>query len=435
MSIVNALRVLDPTSGAARGFSRLLIPGESLSDFNPRFVDAVAGALETGSPSAMLRLPLDDAPRQWTLDGQPYEALPWGDRLRDGSFAAITAPFDEAVADPRVWRRVEDLMAEGRDAGAHQFYQGAFGPLRLMYRAYDPGGPEAGEQAFRRFQRASSGLSAGSPVTEEIKAASWMMRQLESGQPTLGVRMDDGKGLLNHTSRVNLAQKFLDGGEDYVGQPKTARYMMGKMGYAGDARGSYDMPVDRHAARLPVVIKTQISPRYSPIMALSDKPMATLRVTGRNGEVRVLENISPREAVKQGLATPQELLTRPGVFVSEAVPGANVGAPLARRFARSAGRVGLLPYEGQAAAWTAGGRLTGNKSSNLDEVKNFQDVVLDLAQKRAQETGRSVDEVLSDFLQRRGLLSALLALSGVGYGATNLGLYSDDDVSASNLRM
>jgi len=292
----------------------------------------------------------------------------------------------ERVADLVKDKRVERLMLEkieqgkGIGGGAETFYYNE--PLRQAF--IDELGKKPGQEGFARYMDYVAATSPRSAIEANARNASYYYGLEKQGLP-----LPDK----NPFPYGHMAQQLHRG--NVIKNPKP-------MSFSQNLQGNFaPVTVDAHALKLPAMLKKD--PEFLAGSVKLDKNSPT---------------INPTKMFESGDLTMKEALKRPVYWASK--PTANEYAAMEQYYKRLAGEAGMTPAQAQAAAWAAGGPMTGLKSVAGDP---FMRAVENRANVTAAERGISPAEALSQMIRGK---APLLGLGGVTMG----GLAAQDNYSA-----
>ena len=330
--------------------------------------------------------PAPDAPKLFPAGAMPRAAQ--RDLKRKASPAGVSERVADLVANSTLRRAMLDKIREGVEMGGKHWYD-----TSPLYQAFVKElGKKRGEISFRIYINL---VAARSPLSEaglSIRNASydyvqWMKDQLV---PTVGSKYPKPYGHRLQKIHQGLVRKYLKNkewsGED---QPKVSSG-------AENFLGNYEpVMIDTHAFRL---------------LAMLSRDTRFLRTDFGIGTRRPVQNI--RKMVESGQMSMDEALKRPAYWQS--APDPHEYAALEQFYKGLAKELGLAPAEAQAAAWIAGGKLTGLRS---DATKTFMGSVEDRIMRTAKKRGLEPELVLKNFIRGKELL---LGLGAVLFGGAAL---------------
>lgn len=297
----------------------------------------------------------------------------------------------DLLANEAVSQRMLDLINQGKQSGAAYWYN--TGPLREAF--VSELGKRSGPGAFQQYMDLVAATSPRSKVPENVRNASYYYTLARRGEPMPEV------GTANPAPYGHLAQKLHQANAEAVAgegwnplqNPKPASF-------AQNLAGNLEpVTVDTHAFGLPAMLAED--PRFLARAILMEKGAPT---------------INPTEMFKSGELTMPEALKRPAFWASK--PQKTEYAAMENYYQDLARQSNLAPAQAQAAAWSAGGPITGLAS---EANKPFIGFVEDRVRKTAQERGISMAEALSQMIRGKA------PLLGVGGAAVAPALLRDQE--------
>jgi hypothetical protein len=299
----------------------------------------------------------------------------------------VPARVQDLTADPAVREKMLGLINQGVESGAGNWYN--TDPLRQSF--VEELGKRQGAPAFQQYMDMVAATSPRSKVPENVRNASYYYTLARRGEPMPEV------GTANPAPYGHLAQKLHQANAGAVAgegwnplqNPKPASF-------AQNLSGNFSpVTVDTHAFGLPAM--------------LSEDPRFLARAM-------VLEKgappINPTEMFKTGELTMPQALERPVFWASK--PNANEYGAMENYYKGLAREANIAPAQAQAAAWSAGGDITGLQSQ---ANKPFIGFVEDRLRKTAAERGISMAEALSQMIRGK---APLLSVGGAGAVAAPL---------------
>lgn len=286
----------------------------------------------------------------------------------------------DLIANQDVRGKMLDLIKQGKQSGAGDWYN----TDQLRQAFLDELGQRKGPGAFQQYMDLVAATSPRSKVPENVRNASYYYTLARSGQPMPEV------GASNPAPYGHLAQKLHQANAEAVAtegwnplqNPKPASFAQNLMG------NFQPVTVDTHAFGLPAMLAQD--PRF----------LARAMVLEKGGP-----SVNPTEMFKKGDLTMGEALSRPVYWASK--PQKTEYAAMENYFQDLAREAKMAPAQAQAAAWSAGGPITGLAS---EANKPFIGFVEDRLRKTAQERGISMAEALSQMIRGK---APLLGVGGV----------------------
>jgi hypothetical protein len=256
---------------------------------------------------------------------------------------------------PKLEEEMLKIIEFGKSNGATNWYNTE--PLRQEF--IKELGPQ-GEEAYRKYLRYVAATSAVSDVGPNVRNGSYYfgLDRREGRVPAVGDRNPPPYGHYAARNHQIFAQKVIDDQFDPTVYPKMSSFYE-------NLTGNYaPVTVDRHALRLPAMLA---------------------------GDKNFLKR-EYREMLDNGKVSMDELVRKPAAWRN---PNADEYPALEAFYKRVAKKAGLLPAEGQAAAWVGGSDRTGVRDNGLlSFMQHFEDR-LDLT---AKEKGISRAEALRRFI-------------------------------------
>jgi hypothetical protein len=285
----------------------------------------------------------------------------------------------ELVTNPDVREKMLGLIRQGAESGAGNWYN----TDQLRQAFLDELGKRKGAPAFQQYMDLVAATSPRSKVPENVRNASYYYTLARRGEPMPEV------GTANPAPYGHLAQKLHQANAQAVAatgwnplqNPKPASF-------AQNLTGNFEpVTVDAHAFGLPAMLAED--PRF----------LARAMVLEKGAP-----SINPTEMFKSGELTMGEALSRPVYWASK--PQKTEYAAIENYFRDLARESKLAPAQAQAAAWSAGGPITGLMS---EANKPFIGFVEDRLRKTAVERDISMSEALSQMIRGK---APLLSVGG-----------------------
>ena len=258
-------------------------------------------------------------------------------------------------------------------------------PLREAWQAEL--GDKAGAEAFRRYIDFVSATSVRSSVPENVRNASYYYMLDRQGKVIKP--WDEAPGNpkpYGHMAQQNQRRGAVDvqqGNWDVINNPKPPSFAENLSG------NLWPVTVDAHATKLPAM--SIGDPRWLLTSLKQEKDAPT---------------IAPQKLVTSGEVSMRDALKQPTWWAG--LPNKNEYGALENDLWRDiALKKGLAPAQGQAGGWTGGSKLTGNKSSSLENAPPLLREVEDRVILTADAYGLPRQEVLRRFM--RGEMSLLSA--------------------------
>jgi hypothetical protein len=283
----------------------------------------------------------------------------------------------ELVTNPDVRAQMVDLINQGKQSGAANWYN--TDPLRQSF--VEELGARKGAPAFQQYMDMVAATSPRSKVPENVRNASYYYGLARRGEamPEVGTPNPAPYGHLAQKLHQANAGAVATEGWNPLQNPKPASF-------AQNLSGNFaPVTVDTHAFGLPAMLARD--PRFLARATLMEKGAPT---------------INPTEMFKSGELTMPQALERPAFWASK--PQKTEYGAMENYYKDLARETGLQPAQAQAAAWSAGGNITGLQS---EANKPFIGFVEDRLRKTADARGISVAEALSQMIRGKApLLSA-----------------------------
>jgi hypothetical protein len=379
----------------------------ALMGVGPSVAGAPVGALGAGggrmkipeAPAIGGKAPLFDYSRLGDVPDVPQFDLPRYDPPR-----GVSERVGELVEDKAVQRGVLKAIDKGLSVGAERFYN----QDPLLQEFQSELGSKKGTAAFGDYTNYLSATSPRSKVPENVRNASYYYVRDAQGEPILPWEEDPGQPApYGHMAQKLQRQGAVDvqqGTWNPIKNPKPPSY-------AENLRGNLQpATIDAHAFNLPAMLAED--PRF---LKGSFKPK-----TGA-------PTINPSQMFASGDLSMEEALKRPAFWAGQ--PNPNEYAALENYWRDLAQRKGLATGQGQAAGWTGGGELTGNRSSSLTQVNPILQVTEDRIARTAEARGLTKAQVLKQLIRGKApLLSVPAGVAGanVWQDAHDRGLISDE---------
>jgi hypothetical protein len=276
----------------------------------------------------------------------------------------------DVVASKSVRDDMLKIIGEGADMGGANWWNSE----RTKEWFLSELGKRAGEERFGLFADMIAATSPRSPVGESIRNASYYLTEYASGRglPKIGTKPPNPYGHPLQELHQSLIHRVVNKGFDPLRQPKIASM-------AQNTRGNLQpVTVDMHAARLPG-------------MAAQDERFLRPKF---------------REMVKRGELSMEDAVQEPSYWIVG--PGKNELPALEKFYQSLANEAGLLPGQGQSAAWVGGGGLTGLRSRGFGNMDEF---VADRVRRTAEHRGIDPEEVIRRFVRAQ---KPLIGVGGAG---------------------
>ena len=138
-----------------------------------------------------------------------------------------------------------------------------------------------------------------------------------------------------------------------------------------------------------------------------------------NGKIQPV--FAPKKAVNSGIVPLESIKNYPSVWAS--MPRDNEYGAFEDFMGELGQELNMTPAQVQASLWMGGAKRTG-----VDDASQgtFMELFKKRAQKRADKTGKSVDQVIQEFIKNKGLL-ALPVTGGLGIGYMKGGLADKEE--------
>jgi hypothetical protein len=300
----------------------------------------------------------------------------------------------DLVKDKGVERQMLEKIEQGKGigAGAETFYYNE--PLRQAF--VEELGKKQGQEGFARYMDYVAATSPRSAIEANARNASYYYGLEKQGLPLPDKNPYPYGHMAQQLHRGNVEK--IQSGEyfDMVKNPKP-------MSFSQNLQGNFaPVTVDAHALKLPAMLKAD--PEFLAGAVKLDKKSPT---------------INPTKMFESGELSMEDALQRPVYWASK--PNPNEYAAMEQYYKRLAGEAGMTPAQAQAAAWAAGGPMTGLKSVAGDP---FMRAVENRANVTAAERGISPAEALSQMMRGKA------PLLSVGGAATLGGLAATDQYQA-----
>ena len=138
-----------------------------------------------------------------------------------------------------------------------------------------------------------------------------------------------------------------------------------------------------------------------------------------NGKIQPV--FAPQKAVKSGIVPLESIKDYPSIWAS--MPRDNEYGAFEDFMGELGQELNMTPAQVQASLWMGGAKRTGV----ADESQGtFMELFKRRAQKRADKTGKTVDQVIQEFIKNKGLL-ALPVTGGLGIGYMKGGLADKEE--------
>ena len=338
---------------------------------------------------------------------------------RGGSYDALMADIDAGLSvDADSWYNTEEL----RDWFINEL------------------GEEQGNAEWADFMNLMGATSPGNKVPSNIRVASyyrnkgpeWIeknIKKLKEGK----LVPPEGSGYGHKMQRLHAQNvgKLYSGDWDSSPEPgvtvaKSKGYQNPKArGFAGSLMGgTKNIAADLHFTRLMGMASgdpdwLDTGPTISDSLANKLKETHGRKI---NKYLQVNKNgdtvFKAKNAVKDGLVSLDEIADEPSVWTS--APNDTEYAAFEDFIYEVAQERGLTGPQAQAALWMGAAKRTGV----ADESQGtFMQLFRNRADKRAEETGQTREQVISDFIKNRGLLNVPVVAGG---GALLGSLYSPE---------
>jgi hypothetical protein len=296
---------------------------------------------------------LEHAPRR--------DGVPQVDIVRYNPRRGVRERTARLVQNQEVRDALLKKIEEGRAAG-EEWYNTE--PLRQAF--IKRLGSDEGQVLYDKFLGFVAAASPMSPVGESIRNATHYFNRWRRGE---GVATDPppGYGHRYQALHQRLMREVEGEGFDPIRHAKVLSFLE-------NLRGNYHpVTVDMHAFRLPVQF---------------GKDPAFLKKAVR-------ERVSKKElSIDEAFEDPRHLLPM----------GRNEYAAIEQLYRDVAVKLGLEPAQAQAAAWVAGARETGSKST---QARTFMEFFEKRLEKTANEKGLTPEEVLDQLIEGRMDLTSL----------------------------
>jgi hypothetical protein len=297
----------------------------------------------------------------------------------------------ELIANKRVERAMLEKIEQGKGigAGAETFYYNE--PLREAF--VSELGKKEGPVAFARYMDYVAATSPRSDIEANARNASYYYGLERRGEDLPKKNPYPYGHMAQQLHRTNAGK--IRSGEyfDTVTNPKP-------LSFSQNLQGNFaPVTVDAHALKLPAMLAKD--PEFIAGSIKLDKKSPT---------------INPTKMLESGELTMDEALKRPVYWSSK--PNRNEYAAMEQYYKRLAAESGMAPAQAQAAAWAAGGPMTGLKSVAGDP---FMRAVENRANITAAKRGISPAEALSRMMRGKEPLLAVPPAAVMG------GLAAQDD--------
>lgn len=332
---------------------KLILPGEQLFDLS-RSTD-------------LPKVPQFDLPRSQRAAGVPQRIL-------------------DVVNDPGVHDKMRDIISRGRQMGGHTFYYTE--PLEEQFLSLL--GKRYGADSFNLYLDLLGATTSLSPVGINIRNASYYYKRFMSqeGVPAIGQKNPYPYGHpLEDRHKLNV-MRVLNGGMNPLTSPKS-------VSFAENLRGNLR----------PVSIDSNIY-RQAAMLAQDPRFLKTAYQASKGAPVQNIQKM-----LADGEITMEEALKTPAYW--QGIPRRGEYGRLEKHYQGLADEVALPPAQGEGAAWSGGGHLTGMVS---DANKSFLQVLNDRINLTAAARGETPLRTMRTFiLGKEPLLS--LGVAGAGLGA------------------
>ena len=329
---------------------------------------------------------------------------------RGGSYDSLMADIDAGLSvDADSWYNTEEL----RDWFVNEL------------------GEQEGNAEWTDFMNLMGATSPGNKVPSNMRVASYYRNKgpewrKENEQPLKEGKLipEKGSGYGHKMQRLHAQNvgKLSSGDWDSSPEPgvpvaKSKGYQNPKArGFAGSLMGgTKNIAADLHFTRLMGMASgdpdwLDTGPTISDSLANKLKETHGRKI---NKYLQVNKNgdtvFKAKNAVKDGLVDINEIADEPSVWSS--APNDTEYAAFEDFIYEVAQERGLTGPQAQAALWMGAAKRTGV----ADESQGtFMELFRNRADKRAEETGQTREQVISDFIKNRGLLSVPAMVGGAG---------------------
>lgn len=287
----------------------------------------------------------------------------------------ISERVADLISNPKVKRGLLARIDKGLLEGAGDWYNSS----DLRGRFVDELGDAEGARRFKLYMDMVAAASPRSAVPANVRNASYYYKQtLDDALPEIGDKNPQPYGHMAQRLHQQNARSVAGEGWDALKNPKPASFVENLIG------NELPVTVDTHATRLPAMLAKD--PRW----------LATnVEEVGADG-ARV--RMSPRKEFEQGSLSLSDAMDRPALW--EPQPNKNEYAALETFYQELAAKKGVTPAQAQAGAWVGGGDLTGVKSMG----GTFMDFFNQRVGETAKQTGKSANQVISDFINGKAPL-------------------------------
>lgn len=280
----------------------------------------------------------------------------------------ISERVGDLINDSKVLRGVAGAMDDGLKLGADEWYNTS--ALRRQY--IDQLGEEEGARQFALFMDMIAATSPRSTVDQNIRNGTfYRMLALQGKLPEVGTKMPAPYGHLAQRLHQMNALTVDGGGWDVIKNPKPPSFSQNLQG------NEYPVTVDSHATKLPAMLAKD--PRWLATSAES---------TAKGGSRR-----TPLADYERGALSMEDAIQDPTLWVG--MPNKNEYAALEDMYRGIANKKGLTPAQGQASAWTGGGKITGLKTDARFTFEELYNLRLGIT---AAKTGKTKAQVARDVI-------------------------------------
>jgi hypothetical protein len=337
-----------------------------------------------------------DLANTWQVPNVPQTDLaridPYG-----GKRKGLPEHIINAMSNPDLEAKLRFVAEKGLEVGGAHWYNAE--PLRQAF--VDRLGPEEGNAQFDRYMAIVGATSAGSEVSQNIRAASYYHVMERAGTPVrtsndlispYGHKMQQA-----HVSGYRGLDEGDTGTLNPETQPKRSSFVANLGGNQQPVTG------DKHFIRLIGMLSQD--PAFLNGKTVADVNYPALGIA--KGESR-----NWKEEVQFGRITMEQALQHPHMW--QDMPDPNHYGALEAWAQHIASKMGLTPAQLQAALWVGGGRVTGLRSLPKSFLGIFEHKLYSTADRR----GITKEQALDDFIRGRNpLLSPLLATGAAGAAA------------------
>jgi hypothetical protein len=331
----------------------------------------------------------------------------------------ISPRMQDAMSNPAVSRGITESMKKGIELGADKWYHTE--PIRRSFVAEL--GETAGQKAFSDYMDLVAATSPRSDVPTNVRNASFYYWLRQNGFPVPDKNPYPYGHVAQNLHKQNVANlsRPSDLGAavpDQVG-PSTAWDIFKNpkpASFSHNLQGNLTpVTVDTHAfknigmrTKDPRFLATSISQKYK----AGDDPGADT-MAARFGEINGDKvTFRPQKLFESGKLSMKEALDMPVFW--EAMPNANEYGAAEALYSKLGKRLGLAPADGQAAAWSGGGELTGLGSSPRH---TFPELMNERILYTARMRGEAPEETLRMFIRGEKPLLSLGAAGAAGAAA------------------